>query len=294
LGDVLLRVSPSLYLSYFESLVRRAEWRVAEKVLDAYIERGEDGPEFAAVTRTLFEGGLLHTLRKRAEPDLRVYASNQFARLGREEPNANEAERRLPSDDQKDVEFLAEEFPPERFDALLEMLGTERHSSRARVAVNSWFAHWARHSPAELLNVMERYFERDEEAYAFTEIPDATFDLALRLVGREGAYRWLVRAQIHQHGWESNYSSGEHYRVRMAKLVTHYPDRWSRFIQDTSWRRNMGEGRGTLVMGAERVVEFLVLARQVELAEQITESLVSLIESELVEQPLPMPDWLAA
>ncbi len=291
LGELLIRVSPTLYVSYYESLMQRAEWRIAERVLDAYIERGKDGPEFAALTGTLFEEGLLQSLRKRSEGPIRAYAAKQCARLGKDEQQPEERESATYAGDEKRLALDPDQFPPDQFDALLEMLDAARHSTGAQAAVSGWFSHWAQRRPTELLEVLERYFEHDEVAYLFMDIPDAAFDLALRLVGRQGAYRWLVRAHIHQHGWDP-YFYGKQHRIRIGKLLANYPERWGQFIHDTSKPSDRVYAHKGLVIGTGRLVEFLALAGQRELAARITETLVSLIEREVVEQPLPVPEWL--
>lgn len=79
-------------------------------------------------------------------------------------------------------------------------------------------------------------------------------------------------------------------RIKLA--AQHYPDRWLRYIKDTSVPAPYYRRRGySFVLGYKYLVRFLMLVGQVELADKITTAFVDSLVEEVREQPIPETPW---
>lgn len=290
-AELLVEVNPGLYVAYYQSLIRRAEWRLAEDVLEIYLKNAASSKPLQALVGTVFEGTTLNTLIGRGGTPLEQTARDQLTSLGQDKPHLRE--RHSSPETLKEFEFEAANYPPAKFDDFLGLLkGNDRFLYDSK-AVNRWVEYWITRQPADVLMRMEDVFSKDDVPHIFSDIPDRLLETVMRLKGKEKAYRWLVLGHVHNHGWSSEYSRGTAYRRRFELIGEHYPEKWRYFIKETSERsRTRRRWDDTLVIGNNRLVEFLLLVGQPEAAAAVTEALVSCFERELIEQPLPSPDWL--
>ena len=61
-AELLLTINPTLYVAYYQSLMRRAEWRLAEDVFEIYIKNASSSKPLQALIATAFEGTTLNIL----------------------------------------------------------------------------------------------------------------------------------------------------------------------------------------------------------------------------------------
>jgi hypothetical protein len=288
---LLLDINPTLYVAYHQSLLRRAEWQLSEEVLNIYLKEASLSNPLQALIGTVFEGTILNTLITQKDSPVEKTARAQLANLGQETPHLSKHHSSPVKTSESDFDVVA--YPPAKFDEFLEVLTKENRLSYDSKTVSLWFDYWAVREPAEVLRHMEQVFAKDDVQHVFRDIPDRLFETAMRLKGKEKAYSWLVLGHIHNDGWSSEYSRDTAYRRRFELLAKHYPEKWTDFIKKTSEPLKIRKRwSDTLIIGNSRLVEFLLLVGQSGPAAAVTEALVSCFEREVVEQPLPCPDWL--
>ena len=110
---------------------------------------------------------------------------------------------------------------------------------------------------------MEQAFAKNDVPSTFRDIPDRLFEIAVRLQGKQKAYRWLVLGDIYNDGWSSDYSRATTYRRRFELLAKHYWGKWTDFIKETSDPSHIrNRWSDKLIIGNSRLVEFLLIVGQ--------------------------------
>ena len=290
-AELLLDINPTLYVAYYQSLMRRAEWQLSEEVLNIYLKEASLSQSLQALVGTVFEGTILNTLITQKDSPVEKTARAQLANLGQETPHLSKRHSSPLQTAESDFNVAA--YPPAKFDEFLELPKKKNQLSYDSKTVDLWFDYWLVREPAEVLKHMEQVFAKDDVHHTFRDVPDRIFETAMRLKGKEKAYPWLVLGHIHNDGWSSEYSRGTAYRRRFELLAQHYPEKWTDFIKKTSEPSQIRKRwSDTLIIGNSRLVEFLLLMGESASAAAMTEALVSCFEREVVEQPLPCPDWL--
>jgi hypothetical protein len=156
-----------------------------------------------------------------------------------------------------------------------------------------WLNYWAAKGRGpEALKAIDQYLLQGEDSYAIKGMLDRAFEISLKTEGKTAAYKWLVRAHIEQRGWQKYWTAHDKNIKRLEIASRLYKSKWQDFIRDTSeaqgsWRRSAG-----LTIGAERLVHFLILVSQVDLAVKMTEAMVRITVAEVEDQPLPELKWL--
>ena len=292
-AELLLDINPTFYTAYYQSLMRHAEWRLADDVFELFLKSATPSKPLRALIGTAFEGTTLNILLGRQGTPLEETARDQLANLGQHKPRLRESHSS--PDSLKELQFDAATYPPDKFAEFLDLLRGKDRVLYDSKSVNRWFEYWLGRQPADVLTLMEKEFAKNDVGSAFSDIPDRLFETAMRLHGKEKAYRWLVLGHIHNNGWSSEYSRGTEYRYRrrFELVAKHYLDKWREFIKETSLpSRPERHWEDTIIIGNSRLVEFLLIVDQPESAIAITETLVSCFERELIEQPLPAANWL--
>ena len=119
---------------------------------------------------------------------------------------------------------------------------------------------------------------------------DDLFEVSVRLEGKAAAYKWIVAAHIHKHGWSDHWST-KAAKARLKTFARHYPTHWRQFVFDTSVPNSrLGDER--LSIPHHRLVELLVNIGEIDTASEIADEMVSSFLLEVSEQPLRIPDWL--
>ena len=182
-------------------------------------------------------------------------------------------------------------YPPEALPGLLADLKARNVYSGSAKAIREWFDYWKPGRKAELLRALEPYLEHESILSDVSALFDDAFDLSLALEGKLKAYRWIVAAQIHRHGWSEYYSEDESLR-RFGIFARHYANRWEDFVIDTS-RPAYRTSSEQLVIPSHRLVQFLVAVGQVQAAKEVAERLVSSVVEDVSDQPLRTPTWFS-
>jgi len=299
--EVVAKVAPECLHSLYEHHLSTDEYSYADECLIELAKVMDlESTEGTALARTFLDERTLDVLEERAakEPATRALLDTQNAFLGRTPKASSEikrAEEELSEQEKEATKIDPTSFGYEDFASVAEEATTVHYSSRGEF-LKKWLHHWKEHGKATLaLRAIHSYFEGSETAYGAEEILDEAFFVSLEIEGKDAAYSWLVKAHIHRNGWQSYYTSKTEIMKRIRLAAKHYPERWLRYIKDTSvpapYYRRRGYG---LVLGYKYLVRFLVLVGQMELADKITTALVDTLVEEVREQSIPEAPWFTA
>jgi hypothetical protein len=186
-------------------------------------------------------------------------------------------------------------YGPTAFAALVNRLSGRRVNFEGRDdALKAWLHYWKeRNKGTEALRAIDRYFNEAENPYPAEGILDEVFLVSIAVQGKKTAYKWLVRAHIYRHGWQSSWTSSEEVVRRLGWAAKYYKARWRDYIQDTSKRGRYWEKRGYgISIGGKYLVRFLLLVDQKNLAAQVTDTFVKTTVAQLADQPIPDCTWL--
>ena len=100
---------------------------------------------------------------------------------------------------------------------------------------------------AEALKSIEKFFTETERTFAAEGILDEAFLVSLAVQGKKAAYKWLVRAHIVRHGWQSYWTSSKEINRRLEWAAKYYKDKWRDFIADTSSKNLIGRSGVTIL-----------------------------------------------
>ncbi|MGH7874825.1 MAG: NACHT domain-containing protein [Candidatus Binatia bacterium] len=295
--EVVAKVAPERLPALYEHHLSNDDYSYADECLIELAKVMDLGSaEGAALARTFLEEKTLSVLAERAidEPAARALLDTQTAFLGGTPTPGRESN--ATAEDLSESEKEAAKVDPtsfgyEDFADVVKAAASVHYRSRKEFMVR-WLYHWKdQHKGSPALRAILSYFETTEATYDAKEILDDAFLVSLAIEGKETAYPWLVRAHIRRHGWYYYASEAEiMQRIRLA--AQHYPDRWFRYIRDTSspapyFRR----GRYSFVIGYKYLVRFLMLVGQVEAADKITTAFVDSLVDEVREQPISETPW---
>jgi hypothetical protein len=297
LAEVLLEIAHDLFPSYYAWLCDREEAYDALHAFHSFIEAADfSSPVNRAVAATAIDGGSLKVLSGRAREDDGARSALDFVQellgekgieksLHEEERSTNDSFERKPSP------VSPSEYQPEDFEGFLAALEAGEHIWK-NDAVQEWINHWlAEKRDESVFNALEQAVARGVELRDY----DQTFELALKLHGRERAYPWLVKAHREQRGWNRYWASKEKAQRRWQQVERLYPQRWFDFIRETLRKEDGAAPWQDLYLDsgiASQLVEFCVMMNKIEVARNATERLVegSLRLVELL--PLPEPEWI--
>ena len=287
---------PDCYAHY----IRRDKWELAQDALAAHVKKLDFSNGVSrALSRTLIERKdlmILSELKTNGSPSSGEVFLAQERFVGgipqsHEHSYGNSSSEHARSEKLPDVS----KFKPSQFKKLVEALSSPQLDYNLRnEALTNWLQHWkTKHKGGEALQSIEKYFKETERTYSAEHMLDDAFLVSLSVQGKRAAYKWLVRAHIARHGWQSHWTSSAEVIKRLEWAATYYKDKWQDFIRDTSkpepfWeRRNYG-----FSLGLKYLVRFLLLVDQKELAAKYTLELVDILVEEVNDQPLPELPWL--
>jgi len=296
--EVVAKIAPERLPSLYTHHLSTDDYSYADECLVELAKVMDLGsPEGAALARTFLDERTLGVLEDRAvnEPAACALLAGQNAFLGRLPKIGNESKMKEqePSEREKEAAKVnPTSFNYEDFAAVAEAAAAIHYSSRKEFMVK-WLHHWKDQSKAShALRSILSYFATSETTHGGEEILDEAFLVSLAAEGKDAAYKWLVKAHIHRHGWQSYYTSETEIMTRIRLAAKHYPDQWLRYIKDTStpapiYRRQ----RYSFVLGYKYLVRFLMLVGQLELADKIATVFVNSLVEEVREQPIPETPW---
>lgn len=180
-------------------------------------------------------------------------------------------------------------YPPAQFDDFLMELDkcfTFIEEERIREWADYWIRQGCKH---EVLNCLRRHAQENRYSACYEMI----FQLALELQGAEDAYPWLVQAHIRKGGWIFYLHSDEKIEFIWKEIKRLYPERWYDFIRDTAYSFYDTDeatifGRDTV----KRLVKYLLLMGQKELAKDVLEQAVRAVLELVSPVELPPVEWV--
>lgn len=183
---------------------------------------------------------------------------------------------------------------PSQFRVLIEKIsGSSLGYKLKNKTLKHWLTHWIdKGKGIDVINSIRSYFSEEENPREAESLLDDVFQASLALEGKKKAYEWLVRAHIHRHGWSNWYASKEEVLRRLGWASEHYPERWEDFVRDTSepsryWQRRKRD----FSIGAEYLVDFLLLVNQKEKAVELVDECVRVVTEEVSDQPIEECPW---
>lgn len=296
--EVVAKVAPERLPSLYEHHLLFDEHSYADECLIELAKVMDlESPEGAALAHTFLDDQTLGVLESRAveEPTARSLLNGQNNFLGRTQnfKDKIKSTEDEPSEREKEAAKInPTSFGYKDFSAVVEASKDIRYTGRKNFLVK-WLQYWKDQGRAsQVLRTIISYFEEVEATYSAEEILDEAFLVSLAAEGREAAYRWLVKAHIHRHGWQSYYASEDETMTRLKLAAEYYPDRWLQYIKDTSNPAPYYRRKGySFVLGYKYLVRFLMLVDQKEIADKITAAFVTSLVEEVREQPIPEAPW---
>lgn len=296
--ETVAKVAPERLPSLYEHHLSADDYSYADECLIELAKIVDlESPEGAALVRTFLDERTIEVLEDRAvnEPVARELLDNQEAFLGctgkaRRETKSTKA-LELSEQEEETIKVDPTSFGYKDFAAVVEAAKAVHYRDREEFMAK-WLNHWKNQSKASpALRSVLSYFETSETIFDAENILNECFLVSLAVEGKDAAYKWLVKAHIHRHGW-SYYTSETEIMMRIRLAAQHYQDRWLRYIKDTSvpapyyLRRQY-----SFVLGYKYLVRFLMLVGQIELADRITTAFVDTLVEEVREQPIPKAPW---
>jgi hypothetical protein len=157
-----------------------------------------------------------------------------------------------------------------------------------------WLRHWQSEKKARIaLKSIWDTFEQKDDSSDADEVLDEAFQVSLVTEGKKTAYKWLVLAHVYRHGWASNWTSSEEAQGRLRVSAKHFPDKWLDYVHDSSAPNpRYASAEASFSLGSKRLVLFLLLAKQNELAVSIVDTLIDDLVSQVQDQPISEIQWL--
>ena len=298
--EVVAKVAPERLPSLYKHHLSTDDYSYADECLIELAKVMDlESPEGAALARTFLDERTLGVLDDRAviEPAALELLGSQCTFLGRPPKARHEVkatEEELSEREKEAAKVDPTSFGYKDFAAVVEAAAAVHWKSRKEFMVK-WLYHWKNQGKASrALRSILSYFETSERTHDAEEILDEAFLVSLVVEGKDAAYPWLVKAHIYRHGWQS-YANESEIMTRIRLAAKHYPDHWLQYIKDTSipppyYKRR----RYSFVVGYEYLVRFLMLVRQVDLADKITNAFLESLVEEVREQPIPATPWFIA
>ena len=171
--------------------------------------------------------------------------------------------------------------------------GPDRGYSEQADALTLWLRYWdAEGEAVEAVRDFEATYGERTYRHSLERSLDAVFEIAIGPLGRTRARAWLNEAQIRLHGWQPWMSGKEQALSRMRSVALYYRERWREFVQQTAKPvYRMGVDRNGLVIAPSRLVLFLVVVEERDLALACAQEMVRAFKEDLEGQALPTPRW---
>ena len=295
---LIAEIYPHKLPNCYEHHIRSDEFSLAEDALAGHCKRLKfDNEVERGLARTLLERRdiLLLSEQSAAGVSGAGEAFNEQQRFVGGMPASREFERLSNSDgfSSKGKPVDIRKFEPSQFAKLVHRVDKLDFGLRDE-ALRRWLEYWTKQRKGrEALKAVEGFFKNTERTYPAEAILDDAFLASLAVQGKKEAYKWLVRAHVLRHGWQSHWTSTEEAVRRLEWAAEHFKSRWREFIRDTSKPEPFWEKRDYgFSIGLEYLVRFLILADQKELAGQYTDTLVGILVEEVSDQPLSEIPWL--
>lgn len=290
-------IHPKSLVQFYAHHILQDDYHLAEVALLEHIKIADfSTPDGRALARTLVEFSDVAALRSRSDPVGKNVAAAQVRLLG----GMPKDHRYRPSDSPMPPGKLTTPAPSKykvsEFGRLVsDYSDFQIGYDTQRAAPTIWLKHWVSKGRAkQALEAMRKYFDREEHSSLAEEVLNDAFEVSLAAEGRDAAYGWLVRAHIARRGWQTSWTSEVEVKRRLKAAAEEFPEKWKDYIKDTSdpalyWKR-LGY---SFSIGFRYLVHFLLLVGQEELASDIAAKFVSILVSEVSDQPIPACPWFS-
>lgn len=294
------RISPERLIRFYSHHIANDDYHLAEAALQRHIDLTDFGtPDSGALARTFVEFNDLATLAKRTDAAAQTASSQQTRLIGGTpvdhsyQPTSSKSElQRMDAPD-------ATKYKVAEFGKLIADLSDFRIDyEEQRAAAKLWLDQWtAKGRAMQALKAIRGYLDAAGTGHSSSIVErllDDAFDVSLGVEDREESYRWLVRAHVARHGWQSNWTSETEINRRLEAAAVHFPEKWKEYIHDTSDQAAYLERAGvSFAVGYRYLVRFLLLVGQKELAFDLSKNFVEILVAEVSDQPiLPCPWFL--
>lgn len=300
--EVVAKTCPHWLQFFYSHHLSVDEWYLADDCLKQLIGIMDiESSAAKALCGTLLDPISLGALEKRAktEPSAEVLFDQQVVFLGGR-PHEKDWDYSPPDSPLSEVQSARVNQDPCRFKAT-DFIGLASAISRTEFPYTHrkehlvrWLRHWQSHKKARVaLKSIWNAFEQEGSSFDIDVVLDEAFQVSLEVEGKRAAYKWAVRAHIYRHEWERDWSSNEEAEGRLQVVAAHYPEKWLEFVHDSSTPDpRYVSADASFSIGAKRLVYFLVLAKQTELAVSIVDTLIEDLVSQVSDQPISGVKWL--
>ncbi|WP_437328266.1 ATP-binding protein [Sorangium sp. So ce381] len=252
-------------------------------------------PMYQAFARTVVDKDCLTALEERAAKGeqgamsavgvLKEYLGPHATSWPPEEKSSSSYSERTPT-----VPPEPKDYPPERFDEYMSAVGFSMGSDRETMA-RTWLSHWSL-SPgnaAEAFRVVSEAAERNP----WRGYSAALYERVKAVDGKSAAFRWLVRAQAEDQGWERYWSQRQRFESRTAEVRRFFPERWFDFLRESLDTETGGELRSGYLsyMRFPRLVDYLISMGQTGLAARVAEEVMAGTLELIGPAELPPAPW---
>ena len=288
LGVLLSNIDPYLIPNYYQYLCSKEDYDNALHVFHSFLKVADLSDEFnKTLAETAMDSESLNILFDRAQKgDVNAEVLiNPF-----KDKLSNKITKNLSKDSdlvksKKEEELLSipSKYPPEK---LKEYINSDSIFLDKRI--EKWIDYWE--SEGKVEEVLEA-IEKLEGKYINLRAYDRIFDLVYNLYGKNEAYPWLVKAQIESYGW-SYWGYTEKSKRRCNIIKNDYPDKWFEFIQEIYPKVSCYHPyKLEIVSQLIRIIKYLLLMEQNNLAYEITDQVVDSTLELLSPIKLPIPKW---
>jgi hypothetical protein len=297
MAEALAEIALDLLPAYHRWLTDREEYYDALNAFRAFIRAADLSDAFnLAVATTSVDEKSLQALAERAksgDANAGVALESLLNMLGQEtlkaKSNDDEAQSTIQRDD-KVTPPAPEDYPPERFSEYLSALESKVGHLRDD-EIQAWITVWSSQGKQEgVYSALEKVIETGRGIRGF----DALFELALRLSGKEAAYKWLGAAHVDGYGWDEYMTRRDSAVQRWQYMKNLYNDRWFEFLA-TTLTPKYREERGIVIYPRmfRRVIEYLLFMEQTEIAKNVTRQMIASALELVSPLNLPQPGWVS-
>ena len=307
--SVIAMCFPERVASCYAFLIGKEEWRNAERLaIDFAKSDASKGREGYALLETYIapsEVQALEDFMSPSRPDIKAAVSALRRKTGK--PNTSKPDEQTESSAGTDhfevLNFQSnypgatipspEEFPPGELEGYLQALDALHSYELTSNLVNEWLCYWmAQDLIHEALSDLESTASSTRYSIHLGTVLDLAFEIVLKTQGRSQAFPWLVRAHVHNYGWDRWMTSNEEVEARIQQIASNYRNRWQDFIKKSVTPRYARRAqRNGITVGKSRLVYFLNEIGQVNLAKACALEMARIFKDELAEQPIKSPEW---
>ncbi|HAI7058856.1 AAA family ATPase [Proteus mirabilis] len=157
--------------------------------------------------------------------------------------------------------------------------------------ISDWISYWDNQGEARfILTSFSDYYDQNDSDNELDRYLHNVFLLSKKKEGKTAAYKWAVRNIKLNNCWNRYFSSGSEAAIK--EYGDTYSNQWENLLRDT-----MASGSSSLqsdeniIVPSTQLVTYLVSAGQVALATEITEIMVTSLESDIAHLPLTKLYW---